>query len=193
MVKNIRKVAFFRCHGQDEFEIIKRNDNMRKISFLLALVFVFASNMVANASDNVLSASTTTMSAGSQSTIDVMLTNADEVNGLQFDIVLPEGITFAKDEKGNLKISVTERLKGYSVMCREVEKGRYRLMSMSFSASSVQDNEGAVLSIAIDCAPEVKKGAYVILFTDVHLSLAKKSNTASNDILNQFEATVKVE
>ena len=166
---------------------------MRKISFLLALVFVFASNMLVNASDNVLSASTTTMAAGSQSTIDVMLTNADEVNGLQFDIVLPEGITFVQNEKGNLKIEASERMKGYSVMCREVEKGRFRLMSMSFSASSVQDNEGTVLSFAIECAPDVKKGAYVIQFIDVHLSLAKKLNTANNDILNQFEAIVKVE
>ena len=129
---------------------------MEKLKLIWTILFVAAFTTASYAGDNVFSAASATAAPGQEAVIDIMLNNADEVNGLQFDIVLPEGIQLVMDEKNNPLIAPSERAKGFSVICKAVEPGRYRLMSLSFQGSKVKGHVGVVLSITDKCDAAVK-------------------------------------
>lgn len=165
---------------------------MEKLKLIWTILFVAAFTTVSYAGDNVFSAASATAAPGQEAVIDIMLNNADEVNGLQFDIVLPEGIQLVMDEKNNPLIAPSERAKGFSVICKAVEPGRYRLMSLSFQGSKVKGNEGVVLSITVKCDAAVKKGDNLVRFDEAHLSFANTELNKTDSILPSFETKVTV-
>lgn len=166
---------------------------MKEIRLLWTILLVVAVSMVSRAGDNVLSAVDATVIPGQGTSIGILLNNSDVVNGLQFDIVLPEGFKLVNDEKGSPIFSGTERANGFSIVCKEVVPGKYRVMALSFSGARVKGNEGMVLSFSIDCDPSMKKGVHIIRFEEIHLSLVEKPVSEPDLGYPSFEAKVTVE
>ena len=152
----------------------------------LAVVF----STVSRAGDNLMSAVNVTAAPGQEAVIGIILDNADVVNGLQFDIVLPEGIQLVVDDKGSPLIVPTERTKGFSVICKNLEPGRYRMMSLSFQGSKVSGNSGMVLSVTLKCDASMKQGVSTVRFENVHLSYSNTELNKDLSNLPSFEAQV---
>lgn len=163
---------------------------MEKLKLIWTILFVVAFSTVSRAGDNVMSAVNATAAPGQNAVITILLDNTNEVNGLQFDIVLPEGIQLPMDENGKPLIAPTERTEGFTVICKKLEPGRYRMMSLSFQGSRVKDNQGAVLSVTVNCDAALKKDAYIVRFEEVHVSFADKEVPRSDSNLPSFEAQV---
>ena len=124
--------------------------------------------------------------------IGISLDNANEVNGLQFDILLPEGIQLVMDGQGSPLITPTDRTEGFSVICKKLESNRYRLMSLSFQGAKVNGNAGLVLSMSVKCDAAMEKGDHKIRFEEVHVSYANTELNKTDSNLPTFETTVTV-
>ncbi|MBR6980183.1 MAG: hypothetical protein IKH88_10160 [Prevotella sp.] len=165
---------------------------MEKMKLIWTILLVVAVSTVSRAGDNVFSTIGVTAAPGQEAVINISLDNSDEVNGLQFDIVLPEGIQLATDDHGSSLVVPTERTKGFSVMCKKVEPNRYRLMSLSFQGAKVKGNAGPVFSVTVKCDAAMKKGDCTIRFEEVHLSFVNTELNKTDSNLPSFEAKVTV-
>ena len=165
---------------------------MTRLKLYFAFFFASFVALTIQAGDNVFSATPVTMAPGQSAIINISLANTDEVNGIQFDIVLPEGIALVKDNNGRPKFSTTERTPEFNVMCKDMEKGRSRLMSFSFRAELVRGNDGVVFSVPVTCDSSVKPGDYTVRFTGVCLSLSGKSKDKVSCEPDDFETVVTV-
>ena len=165
---------------------------MEKLKLIWTILFVVAFSTASRAGDNVFSASNATAAAGQEAVIDIMLDNVNEVNGLQFDIVLPEGIQLATNDQGSPLVVPTERTEGFSVICKKLEPNRYRMMSLSFAGAKVSGNAGLVLTVTVKCDAALKKGDRTILFDEVHLSFVDTALNKTDSKLPSFEAKVTV-
>lgn len=174
-----------------ELKIKKRSD-MEKLKLIWTILFVVAFSTVAHAGDSMFSASSATCAPGQEAVIGISLDNANEVNGLQFDILLPEGIQLVMDGQGSPLITPTDRTEGFSVICKKLESNRYRLMSLSFQGAKVNGNAGLVLSMSVKCDAAMEKGDHKILFEEVHVSYANTELNKTDSNLPTFETTVTV-
>lgn len=165
---------------------------MTRLRLFFAFVFASFVTLTIQAGDNVLSATAATMAPGQTATISINLVNTDEVNGIQFDIVLPEGIDLVKDNNGRPKFTTTERTSEFTVMCKDMEKGRSRLMSFSFRAELVRGTEGVVFSVPVTCDSSIQPGNYTVRFTDACLSLSGRSKKKVSCEPEDFETVVTV-
>ena len=73
--------------------------------FILSMLLMIVGNILA---DNI-SVNDITLSAGEEKQITINLTNTENnYVAFQFDLVLPAGVTVAKDNKGRFVASITE-------------------------------------------------------------------------------------
>ena len=165
---------------------------MEKLKLIWTILFVVAFSTVAHADDSVFSASSATCAPGQEAVIGISLDNDNEVNGLQFDILLPEGIQLVMDGQGSPLITPTDRTEGFSVICKKLESNRYRLMSLSFQGAKVNGNAGLVLSMSVKCDAAMEKGDHKIHFEEVHVSYANTELNKTDSNLPTFETTVTV-
>ena len=165
---------------------------MTRLKLFFAFVFASFVALTIQAGDNVFTATPVTMAPGQTATINISLANTDEVNGIQFDIVLPEGIALVKDNNDRPIFTTTERTPEFSRMCKEIEKGRSRLMLFSYRAELVRGTDGVVLSMPVTCDGSIQPGNYTVRFIDVCLSLSGKSKEKVACEPGDFEAVVTV-
>ena len=162
------------------------------MKLIWTILLVVAVSTVSRAGDNVFSTIGVTSAPGQEAVINISLDNSDEVNGLQFDIVLPEGIALVKDNNDRPIFTTTERTPEFSRMCKEIEKGRSRLMLFSYRAELVRGTDGVVLSMPVTCDGSIQPGNYTVRFIGVCLSLSGKSKEKVACEPGDFEAVVTV-
>ena len=165
---------------------------MTRSRLLFAILFASLVSVSSWAGDNVFSANAVTFAPGQSAPINVELTNTDEVNGVQFNLQLPEGFSFVKDEEGKPTFTLGERISDFRVICKEMEKGRFRIMAFSFHATPVAGNQGVILSMTVTCDSTMPTGDYTVRFQDVHLSLTGKDNAKPSYDPADFETVITV-
>ena len=96
--------------------------------------------------NNVSSASDTRI------TLPVILNNSNDVSDIQFDMVLPTGVTIAKDEDDFEIIVVGERTtdKKHTIDCLEQSDGSVRIMCTSSKGYTFEGNSGTVLLVTLN-------------------------------------------
>ena len=85
----------------------------------------------------------------------VELINNAEISDLQFDITLPDGISFSKDNEGDLMIELSDSrttTKKHSIMTRLQANGAMRVVCTSLSGDRFAGNSGNVVNIYLDSA-----------------------------------------
>lgn len=107
--------------------------------------------------NNVSSASDT------QITVPVILNNSNDISDIQFDIVLPAGVTIAKDEDDFELIEVGDRttVKKHSIDCLEQSDGSVRVMCTSSKGYTFEGNAGTALLITLDLG-QLGDGDYIL-------------------------------
>lgn len=111
--------------------------------------------------------------SGSSVTLSIRLKNKIEVPSYQFDIVLPEGVTAAKDSDGFYEINMsTERTtarKFDSFMSGDYGSG-IRVLAFSTKNYTLTGNDGEIATIKLNVSPDMKNGDYPIILKNEVLS-----------------------
>ena len=106
--------------------------------------------------ENVIYIQNASAKPGEQLTLSVMLNNTLAVRGLQFDLMLPDGISVALDEDGFPKVELstartTPKKMNYFDSAIQ-DDGALRVLCNSSAAYTFDGNSGEVCTITVDVA-----------------------------------------
>lgn len=112
--------------------------------------------------------------AGGQVTLSVKMKNTVEVQGFQFDLVLPEGVTVATDEDGlpmaQLSTARTTKQKTDYFNCSFREDRSLRVLCGSLNGFTFNGNDGEVALVKVNIAEDLEEGDYPVILREVSLS-----------------------
>ena len=118
--------------------------------------------------------------AGQTKEVAIVLQNSSKMyEAFQFDMVLPEGITIAKDAQGNFISNLNkERIVDHSLGINELGAGNYRFLSYSMSDAGFVGTDGILLSVTLEANENINIGTKNVaiksqVFTDVDGEVSK--------------------
>lgn len=122
--------------------------------------------------DNTLTLSDFTAEAGTQQTISVGMNNTASITGIQFDLVLPEGVTIAQEDGDYLIDISTDRTtyKNHSASYQMQADGSMRVVCTSLSNKTFKENSGNVIDITLDIASSISGGSHTITLKNIELA-----------------------
>lgn len=124
---------------------------------LLAVLLTIVGRTMA---DN-LTVETIQMGAGETKQVAIVLNNPiHRYAAFQFDMVLPKGISIAKNDKGKLIASLNEaRINDHTLNVSEMEENIYRFMSFSMTNTEFSGTDGALVYITIQASESISEGS----------------------------------
>lgn len=144
--------------------------------------------------DNTLSIDDMEARSGEQAVLSVNLENVVDITNLQFDLVLPEGITIAQDEDGYELIDLsTERTSArkHTIGNEAQADGSMRILCYSGSNAVFSGTEGEVLTVTLDIDGTVQEGDYTIQMKNLVLTEYTDGNPIKHTVPS-VEATISV-
>lgn len=124
-------------------------------------------------------------SAGSYHTISVKMKNDINVTGYQFDVYLPEGMSFAQDFDGNYAAALSSQRTSTSatdLFMSSIQKdGSLRIICNSSTGSAFSGNDGEIATIRIFINKSVAAGTYGINIKNVEMSEKTGNNGIKPD------------
>lgn len=114
------------------------------------------------------------VAAGSTLTLSVRMKNNYEVTGYQFDMYLPDGISFATDEEGEplceLSTKRTTHQRTNFFNSKMQSDGALRVLCSSTTCLPFNGNDGEVATIGIKVDSSVADGEYPIILKKVEVT-----------------------
>ena len=134
--------------------------------------------LVGRASADNLTIGKVAIKAGGTKQIAIELKNTDkQYEAFQFDLVLPNGISIAKNEKGNLDATLNaERKEDHSLTVKLQEDNSYRFLSYSMDDKAFKGTSGTLVFVTL----EAKEG----------LSLGDKDIVIKNQVITGITGEV---
>jgi hypothetical protein len=120
--------------------------------------------------DNALYPSDLATRAGKQPTLGIAMDNESQITALQFDLVLPEGVTVANDEDGMLISLSTRALKTHTIAKSVQKDGSIRIICSSNNNAVFSGNEGSVVLVKLDISKDLADGEYTVAVNNIELS-----------------------
>lgn len=121
--------------------------------------------------DNALAMDNLTGYVGKTIILPILLNNEQQITGLQFDLVLPEGVTVAKKANGKNDITVTERMEeSYSLSSNTMDDGSVRVTGLSGESIPFTGNSGAIVNVVLQVDESVAEGDHQIQVKNIVLS-----------------------
>ncbi len=137
-----------------------------------SLDLAFLEDVTAN--DDYLFINDITMKAGETTEVEVFMnTNRNDIQGLQCDIYLPEGMEFVPEEDGDEKYYADKggrAAKSHSVAAQLREDGSVRVVETSTSGAKFKDNDQAVFYFTVKAKENMVAGNYEIKLANMELS-----------------------
>lgn len=161
---------------------------MKKMKLLLIMALTAIAGKV---SAEEITASAVSIKAGQTASLEIGLNNTGtDYCGLQFDLVLPEGLTIAQDEDDDYLIDVSQsRAKNKSVSAAyDADKECFRLIMSNMSNSKIKETTGTLLTITLQATKSLS-GSYTCFLKDGILSDVNSQKTYLSD--KQFAITVE--
>ena len=132
--------------------------------------------------NNVIYINPVQASAGTDVTLSVNMKNTVSMEGFSFDLYLPEGMEFLTDEDGfpeaYLSTKRTTARKTNTFEAAIQADGALRVFAASTNGSSINGNDGEVVTVKIHVGTSVTKGIYPLTLRQIALS---DSNARSYD------------
>jgi YD repeat-containing protein len=132
--------------------------------------------------NNVIYINPVEASAGSDVTLSVNMKNSVPMEGFSFDLYLPEGMEFLTDEDGfpeaYLSTKRTTARKTNTFEAAIQSDGALRMFAASTNGSTINGNDGEVVTVKIHIGASVAKGLYPLTLRQSALS---DSNARSYD------------
>lgn len=124
--------------------------------------------------DNTIYMDSTSAVVGTQAVLSVKMKNVVAMTGFQFDLVLPEGMTVAKDEDGfdliELSTERTSARKTDFFNSATQTDGSIRVMASSTRSYTFDGNDGEVATITVNLAPDMAEGDYDVVMKNIVMS-----------------------
>ena len=151
--------------------------------------------------DNALYIEPVSTRPGKQQVLSIKMKNQGNVGSFQVDLGLPEGITFATDENGDIMAEVsTERTtaKRHSLLAVKQEDGTLRLLCSSSSVDSstgyrwaFSGNDGEVARVTINVPEDYEEGDFALYLKN---GFVKDVNTNANAVeLDPLESMLTID
>lgn len=128
------------------------NEAMKRYALNILALLLACGQAVA---DDALSVKDVSMPQGGTATVEIGINNTDEITALQFDLILPEGLSVATNEKGRLVFAKTDRTKEHSLYMQENEQGEYRVLLYSTNLDLIKGNSGSFMTLTLQASPEL--------------------------------------
>ena len=129
---------------------------------------------------------------GKPLTLSLKMNNTKEITGIQCDIYLPEGMTFAKDEDGYYMAELsTERTTATKTNIFDAvlqSDGALRILASSTKSAAFSGNSGEVATIVINVSENMADGDYPIVIKSIELS----DKSGNNYSVSRVKSTVTV-
>lgn len=115
---------------------------------------------------------------GGDGTLTICLKNAQATNAYSFDLILPEGVTLAKDGEGEYVYTLSNRHNGHSATVNYHEAtGVYSFAVLSLSSKEVKGNDGTIWTLKLNVADDVAVGDYAVKVQNAKYSLTSGSTS----------------
>ena len=111
-----------------------------------------------------------TINLGYTRDLMVGLSNNEKIDGVQFDLTLPAGISIATDKSGEYLVETTDRSKKLYTECEKLGDNLYRIILMSTKRETIDVGDGSIINIRLACEKDATPGTYDVAFTSVTLS-----------------------
>ena len=105
------------------------------------------------------------ISPGETKVVEIQLDNVDEYAAFQFDLYLPEGISFVSHAPNLGRLPETTTLSA-----SQLENGAYRFLGVAMNAESLIGNSGAIISLTVKASEALMGGEGTGFFRNVRLS-----------------------
>ena len=139
--------------------------------------------------DNVLSATATTILTGQEASLSLYLTNEDEIIMTEFYMQLPDGITIEEDEDGYPIVTInSERENKHVIEVSRNSEGLYHFLCYSSKNNAFKGNEGELFNMNLICAEGVTAGSYTATVKDIIMSDIYRNEITQDDFT--FNITV---
>lgn len=121
---------------------------------------------------------------GSSTNLPIFLKNDGKIAGIQFKLTLPNNVSIDNNDK-HLIASLTERTEGMTVLGGKDpdEDNSYLFVLLSLDGHSISGEEGAIMNIPLNVAPEMATGYYEMKLEDVQMA------TSTFETLTPADAT----
>lgn len=125
---------------------------------------------------------------GKKITMPLMMDNTDKIAAMQFDLVLPEGITLDKNAKGKyaLKFNAdTERTDAsiHTLSSSLQSDGSIRVLCYSTDKEPFEGNSGALIDFPLTIAETVEPGEYSIVLKNIILTATDKKEYKEDEVV----------
>ena len=148
-------------------------------------------NIVDDIAFNKLKVDDLLLGQGQTHDLIINLANSDFVDKVQFDFILPEGLSIAIDDAEEYIVEACDRSNELGVICGKMANGKYRILLYSTNNAAIEPGEGAILKIKIACPTETEPGNYEIPFSSIYVSRVN-GNVSVNEVGLDFTANVTV-
>ena len=112
--------------------------------------------------DNAIYVEPLTAQIGSEATIDICLKNASAATAYVFDLVLPKGITVAKNAKGKYMDELSDRHDDHTRTFNDRGNNVYSLSTLSGNSEELTGNDGAIRLVTLSITDDIAEGTYAI-------------------------------
>lgn len=125
--------------------------------------------------NNELALSDVSSARGSRVQLPVVLKNDKAIVGLQFELVVPEGVTVATQSNGNLIANLTNRANTHSLTASKMSDNLYKFVIIAANQNEISGNDGAVLNVTLETDEDMAERDYELQLNNVEL-IEKTSN-----------------
>ncbi|MBO4800791.1 MAG: Ig-like domain-containing protein [Bacteroidaceae bacterium] len=99
--------------------------------------------------------------------LPVQLTNADAIQGFEFELALPEGVSVEADGSGKLMATMTDRVSTSGLDGARLDNGNYKFVFTS--TNRIMGSEGAIMNVPLVVAENAELGSHPIVVKNVEL------------------------
>lgn len=138
-----------------------------------------------------INASDISGTGGTAVQLPISVTDEGNTIGVQFDLLLPEGISIATDDEGFVKAIMGDRSNGHTFTASKVDDGHYSFVIANMQNRILQGTTGTVITIELNVDKNIILGDYDILITDAKLSV-KNGTEQAGVILSNSASTLSV-
>ncbi len=164
---------------------------MKKI--LLSMLTVMTAFMTAGAQTTELSALTDAVyvepleaSAGSQQTLSVCMKNSVEVQTIQFDLYLPEGLTIVPNEDEELMTASKARINKFNYFGSSIQSdGALRLLAQ-VTTTNIAVGDGEIATVMVSVPADMLLGDYPITIKNILLVTKDNVSKAVDEVTTKI-------
>ena len=166
---------------------------------LVAIAACFGMSLTAHAEatdvttvDNTVYIEPLTATTGKTAVLSIRMKNTVEVEGLQFALVLPEGVTVVEQPDSAICLSYerTDSTSVYALEYATADDGSLTVFVASHERRAFSGNDGEVLTIKVQVAKGTIPGTYPIYLRDI--ALADSQEVPASYYTQEVESSITV-